>query len=205
MITDVILILIVLWRWFEVMSVEVEMKEEVYIVSAVRTPIGGFNGSLASFTAPQLGSVAIKGALEKISLNGDQIQEVFMGNVLTANVGQNPARQAAIGAGISVSVPCTTINKVCASGMKAIFLGASSIILGHNDIVIAGGMESMSQTPYYAPKQRFGSKYGHQELLDGIVKDGLTDAFKNILMGDAAEMMAEEMNITREEQVGIVF
>ena len=174
---------------------------DVYIVSAVRTPIGGFNGSLASLSCTDLGSIAIKGALEKISLKSDLVQEVFMGNVLSANVGQNPARQAAIKAGLSVSVPCTTINKVCASGMKAIIFGASSIILGNNDIVVVGGMENMSQTPYYAPKQRFGSKYGHQELLDGIVKDGLTDAYKQILMGDAAELIAEEMNISREDQV----
>lgn len=175
---------------------------EVYIVSAVRTPIGGFNGSLSTFSSTDLGSIAIKGALEKIGLKTDLVQEVIMGNVLTANVGQNPARQAAIKAGLSVSVPCTTVNKVCASGMKAIFMGASSILLGTNDIVIAGGMESMTQTPYYSTKQRFGSKYGHQELVDGIVKDGLTDAYKQILMGDAAELIAEEMSISREEQVG---
>ena len=175
-------------------------KRDCFIVSAVRTPIGGFNGSLASFSAVDLGSIAIKGALERVHLKGDQVEEVFFGNVLSANVGQNPARQAALAAGVSVSAPCTTLNKVCASGMKAIQMGASQILMGSADIVIVGGMESMSNTPYYSTTQRFGSKYGHQEMYDGIVKDGLTDPFNKFLMGDAAEIIAEEMKFTREDQ-----
>ncbi|KAJ3278154.1 erg10, acetyl-CoA C-acetyltransferase [Borealophlyctis nickersoniae] len=171
-----------------------------YIVAAVRTPIGGFGGSLASFSATQLGSFAIKGALAKSGVPADQVQEVFFGNVLSANLGQNPARQAALGAGLPNTVPCTTINKVCASGMKAIQFAAQTILLGNADVVVAGGMESMSNVPYYLPKQRWGSKYGHQEIVDGVVKDGLTDVYNEYLMGNAAELCAKDCNFSREDQ-----
>ena len=150
------------------------MLKEVYIVAAARTPIGSFLGGLASIPATTLGSIAIKGALEKGSIPADKIDEVFMGNVLQAGVGQAPARQAALGAGLEQSVPCTTVNKVCASGMKAIMLGAQSILAGDNELVVAGGMESMSQTPHYLDG-RNGSKFGNIQLIDGITKDGLLD------------------------------
>ena len=147
--------------------------KEVYIASAVRTPIGSFGGKLSGFSATQLGTFAIKGALEKSGVAADQVNEVFMGNVLSANLGQAPARQAAIGAGIGHNVPCTTVNKVCSSGMKSVMLGAQSIMLGINDVVVAGGMESMSNVPYFIPKTRFGYKYGHGQMIDGLMHDGL--------------------------------
>lgn len=175
-------------------------KREVYIVSAARTPIGSFGGSLATVPAPRLGAAAIKGALEKIQLNPSEVQEVFMGNVLQANVGQAPARQAARWAGIPDNVPCTTINKVCASGMKSIMLGAQSILLGDNDVVVAGGMENMSATPYYVETNRWGARYGNTTLIDGISKDGLLDAYDNKIMGSCAEVCATEYRISREEQ-----
>lgn len=174
--------------------------KEVYIISAVRTPIGSFGGSLSSLTAVQLGSAAIKGALEKAGVDPKEVDEVFMGNVVSANLGQAPARQAAVGAGISYDVPCTTVNKVCASGMKSVMLGAQGIMLGLNDVVIAGGMESMSNIPYYVPKARYGYKYGNGELLDGLVKDGLWEAYYNFPMGNCADNTAKEMSISREEQ-----
>ncbi len=174
--------------------------EEVYIVSAVRTPIGSFGGILSSLTAVQLGSAAIKGALEKAGVAATEVNEVFMGNVISANLGQAPARQAALGAGIGTNVPCTTVNKVCASGMKAVMLGAQSIMLGINDVVVAGGMESMSNIPYYVPRARFGYKYGHGELVDGLVKDGLWEVYNDFAMGNCADHTAKEMNISREEQ-----
>ena len=174
--------------------------EEVYIVSAVRTPIGSFGGILSSLTAVQLGSAAIKGALEKAGVAATEVSEVFMGNVISANLGQAPARQAALGAGIGANVPCTTVNKVCASGMKAVMLGAQSIMLGINDVVVAGGMESMSNIPYYVPRARFGYKYGHGELVDGLVKDGLWEVYNDFAMGNCADHTAKEMNISREEQ-----
>lgn len=176
-----------------------EMKE-VYIVSAVRTPIGSFNGSLSSIPAPKLGATAIKAALEKKGINKEEVQEVFMGNVLQANLGQAPARQAAIFAGLSNTIPCTTVNKVCASGMKAIMLAAQSIMTGDNEVVIAGGMENMSQAPYYLEKARTGYKYGHGQIIDGIVKDGLTDVYNAYLMGNAADQCAVDCNVSREEQ-----
>ncbi|KAJ3193801.1 erg10, acetyl-CoA C-acetyltransferase [Irineochytrium annulatum] len=173
----------------------------VYIVAAVRTPIGSFNGSLASFTATQLGSLAIKGAFAKVpQLKPTDVDEVLMGNVLSANVGQNPARQASIGAGIPDSVPCTTVNKVCSSGMKCVSMAAQAIRSGDADVVVAGGMESMSNVPYYLPKQRFGAKYGHSEVLDGLVRDGLTDVYNGKLMGLCAEACAKKHEVTREEQ-----
>ena len=175
-------------------------KRTVYIVSAVRTPIGSFGGSLKDFSAPQLGAVAIKAAVERAGLQAGQVQEVLMGCVLQANLGQAPARQAAKFAGLPDSVICTTINKVCASGMKAIALGAQSIMLGDADIIVAGGMESMSNVPYYSTKLRWGNKYGDVVLVDGLAKDGLTDVYHNYAMGNAAELCAKECNISREAQ-----
>ncbi len=174
--------------------------EEVYIVSAVRTPIGSFGGSLSGFTAIELGSKAIAGALEKSNVKAEQVDEVLFGNVISAGLGQAPARQAAIGAGIGHNVPCTTINKVCSSGMKSVMLGAQSIMLGINSIVVTGGMESMSNVPYYVPKARFGYKYGHGQLLDGLMHDGLWEVYNGFPMGNCAENTAKEMNISREEQ-----
>ncbi|SFG66965.1 acetyl-CoA C-acetyltransferase [Algoriphagus hitonicola] len=176
------------------------MIKEVYIVSAVRTPLGSFGGKLSGLTAVELGSIAIKGALEKSGVKTDQVQEVFMGNVISANLGQAPARQASIGAGIGYEVPCTTVNKVCASGMKAVMFGAQSIMLGINDVVVAGGMESMSNVPFYVPKARFGYKYGNAEMVDGLVKDGLFEVYNKFPMGNCADNTAREMNISREEQ-----
>jgi acetyl-CoA C-acetyltransferase len=174
--------------------------KEVYIVSAVRTPLGSFGGKLSALTAVELGSIAIKGALEKAGLDPKEVEEVLMGNVISANLGQAPARQAAIGAGIGYQVPCTTINKVCSSGMKAIMFGAQSIMTGQNDVVVAGGMESMSNVPYYIPKGRFGYKYGNAELVDGLVKDGLFEVYYKFPMGNCADNTAKEMKISREEQ-----
>ena len=174
--------------------------KEVVIVSAVRTPIGSFGGALSKLSATKLGAVAIKAAVERANIEVAEVQEVFMGNVLTANLGQAPARQASIFAGIGDSVPCTTVNKVCASGMKAIMLGAQSIMIGDNDVVIAGGMESMSNVPYYADKARSGYRLGHGQLTDGIVKDGLWDVYNDYHMGNAAELCADECNISREDQ-----
>ncbi|MAC94901.1 MAG: acetyl-CoA C-acyltransferase [Flavobacteriales bacterium] len=173
---------------------------EVYIVSAVRTPMGSFNGTLSGIPAPKLGAVAIKGALDKIKLDGAEVQEVFMGNVLQANLGQAPARQAAIFAGLGNNIPCTTVNKVCSSGMKSVMLGVQSIMLGDNDVVVAGGMENMSQAPYYLDKARTGYKYGNGQIIDGLTKDGLIDVYHNYPMGNAAELCAKECNISREEQ-----
>jgi acetyl-CoA C-acetyltransferase len=176
------------------------MIKEVYIVSAVRTPLGSFGGKLSGLTAIELGSIAIKGALSNAGVDSKEVQEVFMGNVISANLGQAPARQASIGAGIGYEVPCTTINKVCASGMKAVMFGAQSIMLGINDLVVAGGMESMSNVPFYVPKARFGYKYGNAEFVDGLVKDGLFEVYYKFPMGNCADNTAREMNITREEQ-----
>jgi acetyl-CoA C-acetyltransferase len=174
--------------------------KEVYIVSAVRTPMGSFGGSLASLSATKLGAIAIKGALDKIGLSPEEVQEVLMGSVLQANLGQAPARQAAIFAGLPNTVQCTTINKVCASGMKAIMQGAQSIMLGDADVVVAGGMESMSNVPFYSENLRWGNKYGNVTMIDGLAKDGLTDVYHNYPMGNAADMCAKECNISREEQ-----
>jgi acetyl-CoA C-acetyltransferase len=176
------------------------MHKEVYIVAAVRTALGSFGGKLSGLSATELGSTAIKGALTKSGVPLEAIGEVFMGNVLSANLGQAPARQAALGAGIGYHVPCTTINKVCASGMKAVMLGAQSIQLGTNEVVVAGGMESMSNVPYYVPKARFGYKYGNAELTDGLVRDGLFEVYNKFPMGNCADHTAREMNISREEQ-----
>ncbi|WP_405328610.1 acetyl-CoA C-acyltransferase [Leeuwenhoekiella sp. LLG6367-2.1] len=175
------------------------MHKEVVIVSAVRTPIGSFMGSLSSLTAVHLGTTAIKGALAKINLDPALVTEVFMGNVVQAGVGQAPARQAALNAGIPDTVPCTTVNKVCASGMKAVMLAAQSIALGDNDIVVAGGMESMSQIPHYV-HMRNGNKFGPATLIDGMQKDGLVDAYDGNAMGVCADLCASEYKFSREEQ-----
>lgn len=174
--------------------------KEVYIVSAVRTPIGSFGGALSSISATKLGAIAIKEATKRAGIKPEQVQEVYMGCVLQANLGQAPARQAAKFAGLPDNVICTTVNKVCASGMKAVMLGAQSIMLGDNDVVVAGGMESMSRTPYYLDNARYGYKYGHGQTIDGIVKDGLTDVYHNNAMGCSADLCATDNNITREEQ-----
>ncbi len=174
--------------------------KEVYIVSAVRTPIGSFGGALSAISATKLGATAIKGAIERISLDVNWVDEVFMGNVISANLGQAPARQAALFAGLPHKVPCTTVNKVCASGMKSVMLAAQSIMLGDNEVVVAGGMENMSQIPHYVENMRAGSKLGHGTLVDGMLKDGLWDVYNNYHMGNAAELCAREMNFTRENQ-----
>ena len=175
------------------------MNKKIVIVSAVRTPIGSFMGALSTVSATQLGATAIKGALNKINLNPELIDEVFMGNVVQAGVGQAPARQAAIHAGLPVSVACTTVNKVCASGMKAIMMGAQAIICGDAEIVVAGGMENMSQIPHYI-NMRNGLKFGPTSVIDGMQKDGLQDAYNNNAMGVSADLCATEHNITREMQ-----
>lgn len=176
------------------------MTKHVYIASVARTPIGSMGSTLGSLSATELGSKAISAAIERSGIDAGHIQEVFYGNVLTANVGQAPARQAALGAGISKTTPCTTVNKVCASGSKAIMLGAQQIMLDDADLVVAGGMESMSNTPYYLDKARFGYKLGHGQMVDGILKDGLWDVYNDYHMGNAAELCAEECNISREQQ-----
>lgn len=173
----------------------------VYIVSAARTPVGSFLGTLSSIPATQLGSTAIKAAVERVpQIKPEDVEEVFFGNVLSANLGQAPARQCAIGAGLSNTVPCTGINKVCASGMKAIILGAQTIMTGNASIVVAGGTESMSNAPHYLPTLRNGAKFGDQSLVDGMLKDGLTDAYKKEHMGLAAELCSDDHGFSREEQ-----
>lgn len=174
--------------------------KEVYIVSAVRTPIGSFGGALKSLSATQLGAAAIKAAVAKAGIDPALVQDVLMGCVIQANLGQAPARQAAKFAGLPNEVNCTTVNKVCASGMKAIAQAAQSILLGDADIVVAGGMESMSNIPFYADQLRWGNKYGHSQLIDGLVKDGLTDVYDGKAMGLAGELCAKECGISREEQ-----
>ena len=173
---------------------------QVYICSAVRTPIGSFGGVLSSVSATHLGSIAIKGAIEGSKIDPTLVNEVLMGNVVSANLGQAPARQAAIGAGLSSEIPCTTINKVCSSGMKSIMIGAQSIMLGQNEIVVAGGMENMSAIPFYLDKARWGHKYGNGTIIDGLQKDGLEDVYDKVAMGTFADATAAKYNITREEQ-----
>ena len=176
------------------------MSREVFIVAAVRTPIGSFGGSLKSLTATQLGAVAIKGAMDKIQLDLNLVDEVYMGSVIQAGLGQAPARQAAKLAGLPDKVICTTINKVCASGMKSIVLATQNILLGDADIVVAGGMESMSNVPFYNMHQRWGNKYGDTTLLDGLAKDGLVDVYDQVAMGNFADLCATEHQISREAQ-----
>lgn len=173
---------------------------EVYIVSMARTAIGSFNGTLAPLSAVQMGAAAIKEAVLRAGIDPNTVNEVFMGNVLQANNGQAPARQAALAAGLPVSVACTTINKVCASGMKAIMLATQSIMLGDNDIVVAGGMESMSNAPYYLTNNRWGARYGNGEVIDAIVRDGLQDPYKGYMMGNAGEVCAEKYQFSRQDQ-----
>ncbi|WP_019039328.1 acetyl-CoA C-acyltransferase [Psychroflexus tropicus] len=175
------------------------MSKEIVIVSAARTPIGSFLGSLSSIPATKLGEIAIKGALSKINLNPELVSEVLMGNVVQANNGQAPARQAALGAGIPDSVPCTTVNKVCASGMKAVMQGAQAIALGDAEIVVAGGMENMSMIPHYLHLRK-GQKFGPAQMVDGLQRDGLVDAYDQNAMGVCADLCATEHNISREEQ-----
>ncbi|MEO6668302.1 MAG: acetyl-CoA C-acyltransferase, partial [Ferruginibacter sp.] len=174
--------------------------KEIYIISAVRTPIGSFGGSLKAFSATQLGGFAIKGAVEKAGIKPELVDDVLMGSVVQANLGQAPARQASKFAGLPNEVNCTTINKVCASGMKAISQAAQSIMLGDAEIVVAGGMESMSNVPFYADSLRWGNKYGNTQLIDGLAKDGLTDVYDGKAMGNAAELCASTCGISRAEQ-----
>jgi acetyl-CoA C-acetyltransferase len=174
--------------------------KEVVIVAAVRTPIGSFGGSLASLSATDLGGIALKGALEKAGVDPKEVEQVIMGNVISANLGQAPARQAAKKAGLPDTVECTTVNKVCASGTKAIMFAAQAIMLGQSEVILAGGMESMSNVPYYLDKARFGAKYGHSQMIDGLMKDGLWDPYNDYAMGNAAENTAKEMGFTREQQ-----
>jgi acetyl-CoA C-acetyltransferase len=174
--------------------------QKVYIVSVARTPLGSFGGQLMGFSATDLGAHAMKGALTKSGVAAEAVQEVFMGNVISANLGQAPARQAALAAGIGHDVPCTTVNKVCASGMKSVMFGAQAIMLGFADVVVAGGMESMSNIPYYMPKARFGYKYGGGELVDGLEKDGLRNVYDQKAMGDSADITATQYGISREQQ-----
>lgn len=174
--------------------------KEVFIASATRTPIGSFGGQLSGFSATQLGSIAIEGALKKAGIDPKLVEEVFMGNVCSAHLGQAPARQAALGAGIPNNTPCTTVNKVCSSGMKSIMLAAQQIQLGLIDIAVAGGMESMSNIPFYLPKLRWGAKYGSHNVVDGLEYDGLTDAYNQKAMGHSADATADKYEISREEQ-----
>jgi acetyl-CoA C-acetyltransferase len=175
-------------------------KNEVYIISAVRTPMGSFGGSLKDISAMKLGAIAIKGAIARAGIAPEAVQDVLMGSVIQANLGQAPARQAAKFAGLPDSVQCTTVNKVCASGMKAIMQAAQSIMLGDADVVVAGGMENMSSVPFYSENLRWGNKYGNVQLIDGLAKDGLTDVYDGKAMGCAADLCAREENISREEQ-----
>lgn len=174
--------------------------KEVYIISAVRTPIGSFLGGLSSLTATQLGGIAFKAALHRTGIEPKLVQEIFVGNVISAGLGQAPATQVSANAGLGFNIPATLVNKVCASGMKAVMFGAQSIMLGHNDVVLAGGMESMSNIPFYLMKARTGYKYGHGELIDGLQFDGLTDIYNHCAMGVCADNTAKEMNISRQDQ-----
>ncbi len=174
--------------------------KKVFVVSAVRTPLGSFGGQLSGISATKLGAHAIKGALDRAKVPTEAVEEVFMGNVVSANLGQAPARQASIFAGIPNTVPCTTVNKVCSSGAKTIMLGAQSIMLGHKDVVVVGGMENMSQIPFYLPNARYGYKYGNGALVDGLQKDGLTDVYNECIMGLCADKTADKYEITREQQ-----
>ena len=174
--------------------------KEVYIVAAKRTPIGSFGGKLSNFTAVELGTFAVSDALQQAKISASEVQEVFMGNVLSANLGQAPARQVALGAGLNTSTSCTTVNKVCSSGMKSVMLAAQTIMLGINDVVVAGGMESMSNIPYYIPKARFGYKLGNGNIIDGLMHDGLMEVYHKFPMGNCADNTAKEMEISREEQ-----
>jgi acetyl-CoA C-acetyltransferase len=178
----------------------IHKMKEVYIVSVARTPIGAFGGVLSGIPATDLAAIAIKEAVQRAGINAEQVQEAYLGNVLSANLGQAPTKIAVLKAGLSPATPCTTINKVCASGMKAIMLAAQGIMLGDNDIVVAGGMESMSNAPFYVPNARYGYRYGNGEFLDAIVRDALQDPYKKYMMGNAGELCASKYKFTREEQ-----
>ncbi|MDR3608748.1 MAG: acetyl-CoA C-acetyltransferase [Oligoflexia bacterium] len=182
------------------MATGTQGTHEVVIVSIARTPVGSFQGALAGISAPKLGTIAIQGALSRAGIKPNQVSEVIMGNVLTAGEGQAPARQAAIGAGIPTSVPALTINKVCGSGMKAVMLGAQSIMLGDSEVVVAGGMENMSQSPYLVPNARAGFRMGNQQFVDSMINDGLWDPYNNQHMGNCGELCAKERNFTRQAQ-----
>ncbi|MBY5957768.1 thiolase family protein [Membranicola marinus] len=174
--------------------------KKAYILSATRTPIGSYGGIFKNIDATELGATAIRGALENADISPDMVEEVYMGNVISANLGQAPARQAALKAGLPHSIPCTTINKVCSSGMKAIMLAAQNIVLGYQDVIVAGGMENMSRIPYYVPQARFGYKFGEGALIDGLQKDGLADAYSHEAMGVSADRTAEKHGFSREAQ-----
>ncbi|MFM7838415.1 MAG: thiolase family protein, partial [Chitinophagaceae bacterium] len=174
--------------------------QEVVILSALRTPIGSFGGSLKELSATRLGAAVIQAVIQKAGLEAEAVNEVYMGSVLQANLGQAPARQAALFAGLPHHVACTTINKVCASGLKSIAIGAQQIMLGEAEVVVAGGMESMSNVPYYTDQARWGGKFGHSQLIDGLLKDGLTDVYNGEAMGMAAELCARECKISRQHQ-----
>jgi acetyl-CoA C-acetyltransferase len=174
--------------------------EPVHVVAAARTPIGAYLGALSGLTAPELGAVSIKAALERAGVAAEQIEEVFMGNVLSAGIGQAPARQAALKAGLPNTVPCTTVGKVCGSGLQAVVLAARAIAVGDRDVVVAGGMESMSSTPYYLSKARSGYRMGHDQLIDGMIKDGLWDPYNDFHMGIAGELCATEFELSRAAQ-----
>jgi len=174
--------------------------EEVYVLSTARTPIGSFGGSLAGISAVSLGATAARAALTRSGVDAKLVQEVYFGNVISAGLGQAPATQVAVAAGLGYEIPCTLVNKVCASGMKAIMLGAQSIMLGQNDVVLAGGTENMSNIPYYLLKARYGYKYGNGEVVDGLTYDGLTDVYNHCAMGVCADNTAKEMNISRQDQ-----
>ncbi len=176
------------------------MAREIVIVSAARTPVGAFQGSLSGLAAPELGSVAIKAAVERAKLSPDEVQEAFIGSVLQGGVGQAPGRQAVLGAGLSNSTPCTTVNKVCGSGMQSVVLGARAIALGEVDVVVAGGMESMTNAPYFIPQARGGHRMGHGKIMDMMIHDGLWDPYNDFHMGNAAELCAREREVGREEQ-----
>ena len=175
-------------------------SKDIFIVGAARTPLGSFGGTLSSVPAVKLGSLGIQAALSRANLPAEKVNEVFMGNVMSANLGQAPARQASLGAGIPADIPCTTVNKVCSSGMKAVMIGTQTIKTGDNRIVVAGGMESMSNVPYYVEGMRFGKKMGHGKMIDGMIKDGLWDVYNDYHMGNAGELCSRELNISREEQ-----
>src|SRR5450432_1260488 len=172
----------------------------VYIVAALRTPIGSFGGMLKDISATRLGALTIRESMARIGMSPEEVNDLLMGSVLQANLGQAPARQSAKFAGLPDTVNCTTINKVCASGMKSIAIGAQNILLGDSQVVVAGGMENMSSVPFYAPSVRWGNKYGNTNMIDGLAKDGLTDVYKDYAMGNAAELCARECHISREEQ-----
>ena len=175
-------------------------SKDIFIVGAARTPLGSFGGTLSSVPAVKLGSLGIQAALSRANLPAEKVNEVFMGNVMSANLGQAPARQASLGAGIPADIPCTTVNKVCSSGMKAVMIGTQTIKTGDNRIVVAGGMESMSNVPYYVEGMRFGKKIGHGKMIDGMIKDGIWDVYNDYHMGNAGELCSRELNISREEQ-----